>query len=153
MSTLNPNYVSGLIDGEGSFSISFSLRSKLKVGIETRPSFSVTLNQRDLELVKMIHDFFGCGGIRFSRSDRTYKYEVRSTKDIVEHIIPHFDKYPLNGIKKNDYQLFKKIVLMIHRNMHLNVNYLKEIIDDAYKMNPSGKRKHEKRFLLRTLTR
>ena len=52
--SLNPWFVSGLIEGEGCFSVSFTLRKRLRVGIETRPSFSISLNQRDLNLLKQI---------------------------------------------------------------------------------------------------
>ena len=54
---LTPWFVTGLIEGEGCFSGSFSFREKLKLGIETRPSFSVSLNKRDIELIKNIHNF------------------------------------------------------------------------------------------------
>ena len=153
MENIKPWYISGLIEGEGSFSISFSFRKKLKIGIETRPSFSVTLNQRDLALLKKVQSYFNCGGIRFSKSDRTYKFEVRSIQDIVKYILPHFNDYPLIGAKHLDFQKFKKICLLIYESKHLNKHFLIEIIEDAYSMNPSGKRKHDKKALLRTLTR
>jgi hypothetical protein len=76
-------YVTGLCEGEGCFHVSFTLRKRLKVGIETRPSFSLSLNQRDLHLLQSVQKYFGCGGIRYSRADRTYKYEVRSIRDLM----------------------------------------------------------------------
>ena len=151
MYLLDPWYITGLIDGEGCFSVSFSLRKKLSTGIETRPSFSLSLNQRDLDLLKEVHTYFKCGGIRFSKSDRTYKYEVRNIRDIQKSIIPHIDRFPLHGSKSNDFDLFKKICEKIYQNKHLNKRYLKEIIELAYQMNPSGKRKHSKSDLLRVL--
>ena len=148
---LNGFYVSGLAEGEGSFSVSFNLRRKLNVGIETRPSFSITLNQRDLELIRALREFFGCGGIRFSRSDRTYKYEVRSINDLVKRIIPHFRNFPLEGSKRRDFELFSRICEMVMANKHRNPFHLREIIELAYKMNPSGKRRYKKEELLRVL--
>lgn len=148
---LNGFYVSGLAEGEGSFSVSFNLRRKLNVGIETRPSFSITLHQKDLELVKALKEFLGCGGIRFSRSDRTYKYEVRSINDLVRRIIPHFRKFPLQGSKQRDFELFLNICEKVMANKHLNPFHLREIIEMAYRMNPSGKRRYRKEELLRVL--
>ena len=148
---LEPWFVTGLVDGEGSFSVSFSFRKKLRIGIETRPSFSISLNRRDLELIKSLHGFFGCGAVRFSKSDRTYKFEVRSISDLVKRVIPHFERYPLVGAKKNDFKHFKKICRMVKANLHLNRNGITEIIALAYEMNPSGKRKHRKEELLREL--
>ena len=147
----NPWYITGLVEGEGSFSVSFTLRKKLNVGIETRPSFSITLNRRDLDLLKMIHQYFQCGAIRYSKSDRCYKYEVRSVADLVKSINPHFEKYSLKGTKAKDFEIFRELCLMIHQNLHLNSDYLEKIIESAYTMNPSGKRKHEKWKLLRVL--
>ena len=73
---LNPWFVTGLAEGEGCFTVSFSFRRKLKVGIETRPSFSLSLNQRDLELLDAAsrvlrvwrHSVFACGSDLLSTS-------------------------------------------------------------------------------------
>ena len=148
---LDPWFVTGLVEGEGCFTVSFSFRRKLKVGIETRPSFSLSLNQRDLELLKELHAFFGCGAIRYSRSDRTYKYESRSISDLTRRIVPHFERYPLVGAKAKDFLLFADICRKAHANMHLNGDILRSIIEMAYEMNPSGKRRHGKGDLLREL--
>jgi len=148
---LDPWYVTGLTEGEGSFSVSFTLRDRFKVGIETRPSFSISLNRRDLELIKEIQKFFGCGGIRFSRKDNCYKFEVRSVGDLVRRIIPHFENYPLQGSKAKSFEGFKKICKMLRANLHLSPVHLREIIEIAYEMNLSGKRRYNKEDLLRVL--
>ena len=150
-SQLTPWFVTGLVEGEGCFSVSFTLRKKLKLGIETRPSFSISLNQRDLPLIKQIHEYFGCGAVRYSKSDRTYKYEVRSVADLVTVILPHFEKFSLQGEKRKDCQLFAEICRCVRANFHRSNRHLPEIIEKAYRMNPSGKRKHDKAFLLRML--
>ena len=148
---LHPWYVTGLVEGEGRFTVSFNRRAKLAVGIETCPSFSVTLHRRDLALLKALRAFFGCGAIRYSRSDRTYKYEVRSVVDLAKKIVPHFEKYPLAGSKGEDFRKFAEIVRLVHAKHHLNKHYLRHIIELAYSMNPSGKRRYEKDDLLRLL--
>ena len=148
---INPWFITGLVEGEGCFSVSFTLRKKLKLGIETRPSFSLSLNQRDLALIKELHVFFKCGAVRYSRGDRTYKFEVRSIQDLIHNIIPHFKQHPLRGNKQEHFQRFEKICHSINANLHRNKKTLLEIIAMAYLMNPSGKRKHEKESLLKIL--
>ena len=148
---LDPWFVTGLVDGEGCFSVSFSLRKRLKLGIETRPSFSISLTKRDLSLLKKVYRFFGCGGIRYSKSDRTYKYEVRSIKDLGGKILPHFEKYPLQGSKREDFEKFAMVCKKVRANLHMNREQLREIIEVAYQMNPSGKRRHKKEDLLKAL--
>jgi hypothetical protein len=149
--SLHPWFVSGLVAGEGRFSVSFTLHKRLNVGIETRPSFSISLNRRDLALIQQVQAFFQCGAIRYSKSDRTYKYEVRSVHDLVAKVLPHFQQYPLQGTKSEDFQKFSEICQGIRANHHLSKKYLPELIEKAYTMNPSGKRKHEKGDLLRVL--
>jgi hypothetical protein len=149
--SLDPWFVTGLFEGEGCFSISFTFRKRIRVGIETRPSVSLSLNRRDLDLLKQVHAYFKCGGIRYSRSDRTYKFEAHSIDDITKKIIPHFKKCPLQGAKQSDFLKFVKICKEIKANRHVSKRHLKNIIELAYQMNPSGKRKHDKHELLKVL--
>ena len=147
------SFISGFVEGEGCFCTSFNRRAKMKTGVEIRPSFSISQNKRNLPLFKLIHEHFGCGGIRFSKKDQSFKYEIRSIKEIAKVIIPFFDKNPLMGIKKDDFVKFKEICLMIYQNEHLNPGNLNKIIDLAYSMNYSGKRKYKKEELLKHVAR
>jgi len=144
-------YVTGIVEGEGSFCVSFNHRSRLNVGIETRPSFSITLSERDRALIELLQDYFKCGAIRYSRADRTYKFEVRSVEEIVTRVVPQFRRYPLRGSKRNDFELFALICALIQQRRHLDPNGLREIIELAFQMNPSGKRRLAKDELLRVL--
>jgi hypothetical protein len=147
------SYITGFTDGEGTFSVSFSQRAKLRTNIEVRPSFSISQHKRNLMILKEIKKFFGVGGIRYSKKDNNYKYEVRSIEDLTKVVIPHFEKYPLKTSKSKDFNLFKEICNLIKSNHHLNPEYLEVIIDKAYKMNESGKRKYQKKKLLKFLAR
>ncbi len=144
-------YVTGFVDGEGCFSISFSERRKLKTGIEVRPSFSIGQNRHSLPVLERIRTYFDCGAIRFSRSDQLYKYEIRSVGDIRRCIIPHFQKYPLQTYKLQDFATFSWICDEIAASRHLNRETLIAIIDSAYTMNQSGKRKYTKQELLKMI--
>ena len=96
---VDPWYVTGLTDGEGCFCISLAIRAKLRTGLEVRPSFSLSLNEKDLDLLEGLQAFFGRGWIRESKRDRTYKYEVRAIEDLWEAILPHFERFPFAGIQ------------------------------------------------------
>ena len=135
-------YISGYVDGEGCFSVSFSRRSKMLVGWETKPSFSVSQNQDRAEVLYLIQKRFGCGFIRRDFSDKTLKYEVRSLDDLVKKVIPHFKKYPLISSKQKDFLKFKDICLLMKMNNHKHPLGLKRIIKIAFTMNPGGKRKY-----------
>jgi hypothetical protein len=53
--------------------VSFAVRPRLKVGVEARPSFALSLNERDREPLGELQAYSDAAGIRESRSDRTLK--------------------------------------------------------------------------------
>ena len=136
---LNPFYITGFTEGEGSFYVGI-LSRKMKTGWEIRPSFSLSQNEKDTELVYSLIDFFGCGHVRPSKTDNTVKYEVRSLKDLQEKIIPHFEKYQLAGRKQKDFIAFKKAVEIMKTNKHLEKEGLMEITNLALTMTKNPRR-------------
>ena len=156
MPTLNKKrniqeYISGYVDGEGCFSISFSKRDKFLVGFETKPSFSVSQNEDRAQILFLMQKVFKCGFIRRDYSDKTLKYEIRSLDDLVNKIIPHFEKYPLLSDKHSDFKLFKQVCFLMQRNLHREKNGLQKIMNLVFKMNPSGKRKYTKAEMQKAL--
>jgi len=144
--------VSGLTEGEGCFCVSFALRAKLRTGLEVRPSFSLSLNEKDLKLLKDLQTFFGCGWIRESKTDRTFKYEARAVDDLTGLVAPHFERYPLRGSKARSFAAFADVCRMVEQGDHLRRDGLRVIIDVAYEMN-LGKRRLARDDLLRALMR
>ena len=137
-----PSYISGYVDGEGCFCVSFIPSKRHRFGWEARPSFSVSQNEDRSELLYKIQQMWECGFIRPDRSDKTLKFEVRRINDLVEKVLPHFREYPLQSSKQDDVQRFDQICHLMHEKQHLTIEGLEEIIRLAMKMNPSGKRKY-----------
>ena len=148
---LDPWFVTGLAEGEGCFCVSIAIRPKMKVGLEARPSFSLSLNERDRELLGDLQAFFECGWIRESRSDRTFKYEVRSARELTDQIVPHFEAYPLRGAKRRSFGGFAEVCQMIRQGDHLRPEGMARIVRIAYEMN-LGKRRHPASTLLQALS-
>ena len=143
------SYVTGFVDGEGSFLVSFQKRAKMNTGLEVRPSFTVSQHRRNREVILWLQNFFKCGSIRFNRSDQTYKYEVRSLQDLTKRIIPHFEKFPLKTSKQTDFLKFQRICQLMKESKHLSRAGVITIIELAYTMNNYGARRYEKSSLLK----
>lgn len=141
-------YFSGYVDGEGCFSISFSKRQKFLVGWETKPSFSVSQNYDRAEVLFLVKNRLKCGFMRRDFSDRTLKYEVRRLNDLIKKVIPHFEKYPLLSAKQKDFLIFKEICFLMINKEHRTLKGLQKIINLAFKMNASGRRRYSKKNIL-----
>lgn len=140
MKKLNPYYVTGLVEGEGSFYVGILPKKLGEVEWEVRPSFSLSQSWKNRGIVFKLKDFFGCGFVRPSKRDNTVKYEVRGLRELKEKILPHFEKYPLEGEKRKDFKIFKEIIKMMERKEHLKKEGLLRIIGEAIKMTRNEKR-------------
>jgi len=89
------------------------------------------MHEKDRALILSIQDFFG--GIGYvSKPNKNFMVEFRVTSinDIVNFIIPHFEKYPLITKKHSDYLLFKEIVFkLLNNNKKISKLDIQEIVN------------------------
>ena len=136
------SYLSGYVDGEGCFCVSINKSFRHQFGWEIRPSFSVSQNGDRAEVLETLKRQLGCGTIRPDRSDRTLKYEVRSVAELVERVIPLFEENPLVSAKRRDFEHFAEICRLMYQGKHRTEEGFRRILELAFEMNPSGKRKY-----------
>ncbi len=136
------SYLSGYADGEGCFCVTFNRSKRHALGWDIRSSFSVSQNHDRAEILGLFKSQFGCGTIRPDRSDKTLKYEVRSIRELLAKIIPHFERYPLISSKRHDFEIFAEICRMMSRKEHLMPKGFNKIAELASEMNTSGKKKY-----------
>lgn len=77
----------------------------------------------------------GVGKIKQDKSHEAIVFYVNSLKDLIEVIIPFFDKYPLVTQKQGDYILFKQAIELIKNKEHLTVEGLTKIVSIKASMN------------------
>jgi len=135
ISNLNPFFITGLTDAEGSFVciVKKSTGHRLKWRVEI--VFQIALHKKDLELLKQIQAFFGGIGTISTNPTGMCAFRVTSSKQILNKIIPHFDKYNLITQKQADYLLFKKIVNLIEQGEHLKGEGIQLIINVRASLN------------------
>ena len=144
-------YLSGYADGEGSFCVSFSPSKRHRFGWEIRPSFSVSQNSDRAEVLYLYKERWKSGTIRPDRSDKTLKFEIRTIADLINSVIPHFRKFPILSSKRKDFEFFAQICELIQCKRHLVLKGFVQVVDLAFQMNPSGKRKYTKEEILKDL--
>ena len=127
-SKLDPRFVSGFIDGEGCFTISFVKYKKMKTGWRVMPVFEIELHGWELPLLEKIKAFFKGAGVISKTKRITCKYRVSSVEQISKIIIPHFEKYPLITIKRADYLLFKEVIGFSINKEHLTIKGIRKTV-------------------------
>ncbi len=83
-------YISGFVDGEGSFNISLRKKEDYKIGWQ--PVLSFNVSQRERKILDLMKQYFGCGIIK-RRKDGLHSYDVTTPKDLETKIIPFFNQY------------------------------------------------------------
>lgn len=145
------SYISGYVDGEGCFCVSFQPSDRHRFGWEVRPSFSVSQNKDRSEVLYAIRDAWECGFIRPDRSDKTLKYEVRNVEALVTTVVPHFRRFPLLSSKQADFERFARVCETVSVRNHLHPEGFARIVRWSMEMNPSGKRKYRASEILDSL--
>lgn len=142
---LHPQYIVGFIDGEGSFSISASKHKTLKRKVEIRAALEIELRADDKDILEKIKDIFDCGHMYVLNYEKYgwyphVKYKVSNTQDLVNKIIPFFDKYPPQSKKAEVYKIFREIVIMLRKKEHLTDKGYKKILRLRDKIRKYGKK-------------
>lgn len=145
---INPWYISGFVDGEGTFHISFARRPDLPKQWAIIPEFHVSQDFSRATVLKELQDYFKCGVVRENHrgklSDSTHVLVVRSRRDLIDKIIPFFKQYPLLSTKNDDFQIFSEIVELMEIGHHQTVKGFREIAKKAFKMNGGGRYRKRK---------
>ena len=143
---LNPNWITGFVDGEGCFSISFvrqygdAKRKGYITGYQVAHEFVITQGEKSLQALQRIKDFFGVGQVHINRRvdkhrEPMYRYVVRRRDDLIEIIIPFFMKYPLQTAKQLDFMKFRQCVEIMNLKRHLTREGVVEISKIVETMN------------------
>jgi len=140
---LDPNYIVGLTDGEGSFTAYAKNPDSLKQvkrRTKVEPRFFLKLIEKDKEILIKLKEYFGCGNVYFQVDNRVnhqncYRYEVANRQDLEQIIIPFFERYSLRlRSKKGDFEIFCKILKMVLNKEHLKESGLRKIYKLKQKM-------------------
>ena len=142
------SYISGYVDGEGSFHVAIQKVKHVRFGYQLLPEFHVSQNLDYAKTLSVIQKRFGCGYIKENHpksKDKTLVYIIRNRKDLLLRVIPFFETYSLKTKKQKDFEIFAQIVRLVHQGQHRNIKGLLKIVDLAYKMNQSGQRRIRKK--------
>ena len=125
--SLNPWFITGYTDAEGSFSIKISKpKHNSQFYISLIFSICAEQNKPNLILMKKFKEFFNVGFI--SKSGNMYLYQVISQNDL--YIIrKHFEQYPLQSTKLIYFKLWCKVMDIMKNKEHLTKEGFLKILE------------------------
>lgn len=139
----NPFWISGFATGDSSFIVSIE-KSTNKVGKRVILIFGTCLHIRDKDLLIGMGNYLNDFNANLKTNKKlisvydnknTSLLQIKNNFDIENKIIPFFIKYPIIGIKKLDFEDFKKVAELVKNKEHLNENGLNKIIKIVEGMN------------------
>jgi hypothetical protein len=88
------------------FNIVISKISTASIGFRLQARFIIEIHIKEINILNMIQSFFGgIGTITINPNKRSARYSVVGINDINNFIITHFENYPLQSVKKIDFDL------------------------------------------------
>jgi hypothetical protein len=130
---LNPLFITGFADGEGSFSLSVRDIDMLTKKGRVLYVFSIGLHKKDEDILRSIQYTLGIGKI-YPQGKKGVQFRVESKKELLI-LIEHFDKYPLITKKSKDFLCFKKAIFLIKNREHLTKEGLLKLVSLKALMN------------------
>jgi hypothetical protein len=141
-------YISGFVDGEGSFHVAVQKSDNVKLRIQVIPEFHVSQNANRTATLELVKKTLNCGYIKPNHrkrlNDRSNVLVVRNRQDLMYKVIPFFNKYTILSSKKYDFEKFAKIVYMMEKGSHLQRKSLIKILKIAFSMNEGGRYRKQK---------
>nr|YP_009327824.1 hypothetical protein [Epichloe festucae]YP_010564198.1 hypothetical protein OYW92_mgp42 [Epichloe bromicola]APB96783.1 hypothetical protein [Epichloe festucae]APB96843.1 hypothetical protein [Epichloe hybrida]UYX62182.1 hypothetical protein [Epichloe bromicola] len=121
----SPEWLLGFVSGEGNFMIRLLNSPANKLGYQVGLRFQITQHNKDKLLMENIINYLGCGYLSVRKD--IIDFHVTKFSDIVEKVIPFFNKYPLLGVKQKDFEDFKLVASIISDKKHLTEQGLSKI--------------------------
>ena len=120
-------FLAGFVEGEGSFNVSLRRKADYKVSWQVVMSFNVS--QKDPTILGILKKELNCGIIKVRKKDLLYSYDVTNPQDIVQKVIPYFQKFPLlSESKRKNFAIFCKITRIMDKGGHKDLSGLRKIL-------------------------
>lgn len=134
-SPITNDNIAGIIDGDGSFYVTFHKNGTIKVG------FSITADKESRSLLEGIQkQFKGIGSIK-EGSKNELVYSITGINQIIGTLIPFINNNPLHSERALHYEKFKTVSLILLNEQPLSISTKLKIVELVYNMNKKGKRR------------
>ena len=132
---LNPHYITGLCEGEASFTY---VRNGRTISLR----FGIKLSESDKNLIFALQGYFRAGKVYFSRPKGgrgTWYYCVTSIGEI-SNLIDHFELYPLKGRKAQVFKYWHQLFELKKQGKRANLDELNRLASIITSLSPKRRK-------------
>lgn|SRR3989338_1626302 len=134
-------FLTGFVEGEGSFNV--SIRPRPDRLTQWQPTLSFNVSQREITILVLLKRYLGCGKLR-KRKDGVHYFEVLNPNSMMDKVIPFFGKFPFRSQKmQRNFKIFCEITEQMVRGEHLRQDGLAQIIQMRETLNEGRGRKRK----------
>lgn len=99
--------------------------STIRVGFQVRLVFTISQHIRDKQLMTSLVQYLDCGNIYENRG--SVDLVISKFNDLENIVLPLFGKYPILGVKFEDYLDFIKILEIMQNKAHITIEGIDKI--------------------------
>jgi LAGLIDADG endonuclease len=136
------SYIAGFVDGEGCFHVAIQRNPCTRAGWQLVPEFRISQDISRVKVLDLARGLLGCGSLRENHrksDDHTFVLVVRRRLDLLERVIPFFERNPLLSCKQQEFITFADIVRAMARGEHLSPEGFERLAARALQMNGGGR--------------
>ena len=136
------SYIAGFVDGEGCFHVAIQRNACTRSGWQLVPEFRISQDVSRTNVLNIARALLGCGSVRENHrqsDDHTYVFVVRRRRDLLESVIPFFERNPLLSCKQEEFATFAFIVRAMARGEHLASDGFERLAARALHINGGGR--------------
>jgi hypothetical protein len=135
-------FLAGLIEGEGSVTLSIKTHPTARFGVYVQPEFFIYQHRFRRALLEMAVEHFQAGRIRPKPGNPdVLVFSIIATPTLAERVLPLLEEMAELSARRRDYELFAEAVRLCQRGARKTASGIARLVEIAYAMNMNGKQR------------
>ena len=124
---LNEQWLTGFVDGDGSFYVIIHKTKDYKFGYQIQAVFDIAQLDREQELLENISNQYFLNSHKWAKSKDTQHLRIMKLENLIKYVKPFFDRNNLQSRKQLDFIIWKEIISMMEKKEHLTQKGIERI--------------------------
>jgi LAGLIDADG endonuclease len=135
-------FLAGLVEGEGSVTLSIKKHPTARFGYLVQPEFFIYQHRCRRQLLEMAKEYFQVGRIRPKPGNPdVLVYSIMSRPALVRSVVPFLEACLEFSARRSDYESFLSAIRLLEIGFHRTPEGLALLVELAYSMNMGGKQR------------